>query len=124
MYTKIFADTILILHFLVIIFYYSLLFNTIWIFKNWKFVKNYKIRLAHLMLIFFITLETFLGIICPLTTLENYLRGQSYSETFISFWISKVIYWDFPTTFFIVVYAIFLIFAIILWFKISTKKKS
>ena len=125
MYTKFFADTILILHFLVIIFIISLYFLIPYGYsKNWKFVKNYKIRLAHLMLIFFITLETFLGIICPLTTLENYLRGQSYSETFISFWISKVIYWDLPTTFFIVVYTIFLIFAIILWLKFLPKKKS
>ena len=123
MYTKFFADTILILHFLVIIFIISLYFLIPYGYsKNWKFVKNYKIRLAHLMLIFFITLETFLGIICPLTTLENDLRGQSYSETFISFWISKVIYWDLPTTFFIVVYTIFLIFAIILWLKFLPKK--
>ena len=123
MYTKFFADTILILHFLVIIFIISLYFLIPYGYsKNWKFVKNYKIRLAHLMLIFFITLETFLGIICPLTTLENDLRGQSYSETFISFWISKVIYWDLPTTFFIVIYTIFLIFAIILWLKFQPKK--
>ena len=125
MYTKFFADTILILHFLVIIFIISLYFLIPYGYsKNWKFVKNYKIRLAHLMLIFFITLETFLGIICPLTTLENDLRGQSYSETFISFWISKVIYWDLPTTFFIVVYTIFLIFAIILWLKFLPKKNN
>ena len=124
MYTKFFADTILILHFLVIIFIISLYFLIPYGYsKNWKFVKNYKIRLAHLMLIFFITLETFLGIICPLTTLENDLRGQLYSETFISFWISKVIYWDLPTTFFIVVYTIFLIFAIILWLKFLPIKK-
>lgn len=123
MYTKFFADTILILHFLVIIFIISLYFLIPYGYsKNWKFAKNYKIRLAHLMLIFFITLETFLGIICPLTTLENDLRGQLYSETFISFWISKVIYWDLPTTFFIVVYTIFLIFAIILWLKFLPKK--
>ena len=123
MYTKFFADTVLILHFLVIIFIISLYFLIPYGYsKNWKFVKNYKIRLAHLMLIFFITLETFLGIICPLTTLENDLRGQSYSETFISFWISKVIYWDLPTTFFIVAYTIFLIFAIILWLKFLPKK--
>ena len=123
MYTKFFADTILILHFLVIIFIISLYFLIPYGYsKNWKFVKNYKIRLAHLMLIFFITLETFLGIICPLTTLENDLRGQSYSETFISFWISKVIYWDLPTIFFIVLYTIFLIFAIILWLKFQPKK--
>ena len=125
MYTKFFADTILILHFLVIIFIISLYFLIPYGYsKNWKFVKNYKIRLAHLMLIFFITLETFLGIICPLTTLENDLRGQLYSETFISFWISKVIYWDLPTTFFIVVYTIFLIFAIILWLKFLPKKNN
>ena len=125
MYTKFFADTILILHFLVIIFIISLYFLIPYGYsKNWKFAKNYKIRLAHLMLIFFITLETFLGIICPLTTLENDLRGQLYSETFISFWISKVIYWDLPTTFFIVVYTIFLIFAIILWLKFLPKKNN
>ena len=123
MYTKFFADTILILHFLVIIFIISLYFLIPYGYsKNWKFVKNYKIRLTHLMLIFFITLETFLGIICPLTILENDLRGQSYSETFISFWISKLIYWDLPTTFFIVFYTIFLILAIILWLKFLPKK--
>ena len=125
MYNKFFADTILILHFLIIIFIISLYFLIPYGYsKNWKFVKSYKIRLIHLMLIFFITIETFFGIICPLTTLENDLRGHSYSETFISFWISKVIYWDLPTTFFIIIYVAFLIFAIILWLKFQPKKKS
>ena len=44
----------------------------------------------------FLTLETLIGITCALTSLENVLRGIAQSDSFIRFWIWKLIYWDLP----------------------------
>jgi Protein of Unknown function (DUF2784). len=64
---------------------------------------------------FLVTLETLLGITCPLTSIENNLRGISSNKSFISFWIEKIIYWDFPTIFFIFLYFIFLGWTLLMW---------
>ncbi|MFL2668003.1 MAG: DUF2784 family protein [Alphaproteobacteria bacterium] len=48
------------------------------------------------------------GITCPLTSLENMLRGSIQSESFIGYWIQQLIYWDLPTHIFFILYCIFL----------------
>ena len=63
----------------------------------------------------FVTLETLLGITCPLTSLENILRGITQSESFVGYWIQKLIYWDFPTQIFIILYCIFLGWTLLMW---------
>ena len=70
----------------------------------------------------FVTLETLLGITCPLTSIENKLRGITQSETFIGHWIEKLIYWDFPIEFFIVLYCIILGWTFLMWNIFPPKK--
>lgn len=62
----------------------------------------------HIGLMIFITVETFFGMTCPLTYIENNLRGIYGSTSFIGFWIQKIVYWDFPNLFFIIVYFLLL----------------
>ena len=81
--------------------------------KDW--IKNFKLRLFHFGLMFLVTFETLVGITCPLTSIENYLRGINNSKSFISFWIEKIIYWDFPTSFFIFLYFVFFGWTLIMW---------
>ena len=110
------AELVLILHFFIVIFItVGFLLIPIGYFYNWIWVKSYKLRLFHSGLMFLVTLETFFGITCPLTLIENKLRGISSNKSFISFWIEQIIYWDFPTIFFLFLYFIFLGWTLLMW---------
>ena len=110
------ADIILILHFLVVIFItVGFLLIPIGYYYDWIWIKNFKLRLFHFGLMFLVTFETLVGITCPLTSIENYLRGMNNSKSFISFWIEKIIYWDFPTSFFMFLYFVFLGWTLLMW---------
>ena len=110
------ADIILMLHF-AIIFFITLGFFLIPIgYKfGWVWIKNSKLRICHCGMIILVTFETILGITCPLTLIENSLRGINESTSFISYWIHQIIYWNFPTQFFIILYCICLVWTFLMW---------
>ena len=90
------ADIILVIHFCIVIFITSgFLLIPIGYKINWALPKNRRLRMLHLGLMMFVTLETILGVTCPLTSIENELRGILETETFIRHWIKKIIYWNF-----------------------------
>ena len=71
-----FADIILSIHFIIAFFIVSLFVVIPFGYKlNWNWIKNRKLRLFHIILMFFVTLETIMGMTCPLTIIENNLRG-------------------------------------------------
>jgi len=110
------ADIILVLHFCVVIF---ITLGFVLIPIGCKFdlglVSNTKLRIFHSGMMLFITLETLLGITCPLTSIENSLRGIYQSNSFIGYWIKQFIYWDFPTQVFIILYCICLGWTFLMW---------
>ena len=117
------ADFILILHFSIVIFITSLFFFIPIGYKlNWPNVKNKNLRRIHLALMTFITIETILGIACPLTYLENYLLNRYETEFFLSFWLKKIIYWNFPSSFFIFLYLVCFGWTIAMWILFPPKK--
>ena len=117
------SDIVLILHFCIVIFITLGFFLVPVGYKlNWEWFRNIKLRSLHLGLICLVALETFLGVKCPLTIIEIYLNNLNYSETFIAYWISKVIYWNLPTLFFIVLYALCVSWTILMW-KIFPPRK-
>lgn len=79
--------------------------------RGWRWVNNPWFRLAHLATIVTVVAEAWLGIICPLTTLEMWLREQSgeasYAGSFIEYWLQSVLYFDLPAWVFILVYSLF-----------------
>ena len=83
--------------------------------SNWIWVKNFKLRICHCGMMLCITLEALLGITCPLTSIENNLRGIDKTTSFISYWINQIIYWDLPSQFFIILYCAVLIWTFLLW---------
>jgi len=77
-------------------------------FRNWSWSRNPWFRSLHAAAILFVTLEAWLGAICPLTAWENALReGGGYGESFIAFWLTQVIYYDFPVWVFTLAYTVF-----------------
>ena len=110
------ADIVLMFHFAIVIF---ITFGTFLIpigyRSNWLWVKNFKLRICYCGMILFITLETLFGITCPLTSIENKLRGINQTRSFISYWVDQIIYWDLPSQFFIILYSAVLIWTFLLW---------
>ena len=104
------ADLILSIHFCVVIFVvFGLLIMPIGCLFNLNWTRNRSMRSIHLALMGFITLETLLGITCPLTYFENAMRGVDYNPSFVSYWILSLVYWDLPTYYFRTVYILCLL---------------
>ena len=119
------ADIVLLFHFFIVIFItFGFVLIPIGYNFDWLWIKNKKLRLLHFGMMIFITFETMLGIACPLTILENNLRGVNENQLFISMWISKIIYWDFPSNFFIILYFLFLGWTFLMWKNYPPIKKS
>ena len=120
---QIIADVILFFHFLIIIFIVSLFFVVPVGYKlNWQWQKNEKLRLLHLVLITIVTFESIIGITCPLTFIENNLRGIHISNSFISIWLTKIVFWQLPSIFFLIIYSLCLFWTILMWIKFPPKK--
>tara|TARA_B100000989_G_C19371078_1_gene397454 strand:- start:108 stop:482 length:375 start_codon:yes stop_codon:yes gene_type:complete len=112
------ADIVLLFHFFIVVFItFGFVLIPIGYNFDWLWIKNKKLRLLHFGMMIFITFETLLGIACPLTILENNLRGVDENQLFISIWISEIIYWDFPSNFFIILYFLFLGWTFLIWKK-------
>lgn len=123
-----FADLILITHTSFVLFIVGG-FALIWIghFRNWKFVRNFYFRLAHLLAMGFVAVQTILGEDCPLTIWENKLREKggataSYEHSFIGHWLGKILFFEFSPGTFVVLYT--LLFALIVWtfFKVKPRR--
>jgi hypothetical protein len=110
------ADIILMFHFAIVLFITSGFFLIPIGYKlSWVWVKNLKLRISHCGMMIFVTLETLFGITCPMTLMENSLRGINDSTSFISYWINQIIYWNFPSQFFIILYCVVLGWTFLLW---------
>ena len=110
------ADLVLFFHFCVVIFItFGFFLIPIGYKFGWVWITNLKLRIFHCGMMIFITLETFLGITCPLTSIENSLRGIHQSTPFITYWIKQIIYWNFSSQFFIISYLIFTSWIFLMW---------
>jgi len=97
---KIFADAIILVHFLFILFMLLgfLLTGYALVFRQ-KFFDWWLFRSLHLLGIFYVSSLSILGKYCPLTILENGLRlryeaSSVYSGSFIVHYLEKLIYPD------------------------------
>lgn len=120
------ANLVLFLHFLYILFvvggFVLIIIGGI---LRWRWIRNRYFRFIHLISMVFVVLESWFGIECPLTTLENYFRKKAsieeYEKDFIAYWLSKLVYFDAPPEFFIVIYTVFTVLIIIVMFIIPPK---
>jgi hypothetical protein len=108
------ADIILVIHFLFVLFVVGGL-PLIWA-GNWigaSFVRNRRFRLAHLAAILYVTAESLLGVVCPLTWLEDALRGRATETGFIERWLHLILFHDLPEWVFLVAYVLFALLVVI-----------
>lgn len=114
------ADLMLLLHTAIVAFAVlgQLLF-TVGGLRGWAWVRVMWVRLAHLALIAFVVLQSWLGQICPLTVWEQSLRlkaGQGgYTGSFIEHWLSRLIFFNAPAWAFISAYTVFGMLVLLSW---------
>ncbi len=87
---------------------------------GWRWVRNVWFRAAHLAAIALVLAESILGVACPLTTLENFLRARAsqsgYAGAFIGYWLDRLIFFSAPRWVFVALYAVFtLAIVLTLW---------
>jgi hypothetical protein len=112
------ADMILILHAAVVLFNVGgLLLIVAGGASNWRWVRRRGFRAAHVGLMAVVTIEAMLGITCPLTTLEDWLRGAGDERSFVSRWLFALLYWNAPAWAFATAYAAFLGLVVWAWQK-------
>ena len=69
MRSALFADAVLVLHFLFIVFVVGgLVLVVVGNLRSWRWVNTWWFRLAHLAAIGVVVAEAWLGVMCPLTT--------------------------------------------------------
>lgn len=112
------ADVVLITHFAIVLFIVGglgaiLLGNA----RGWAWVNGWGFRLAHLAAIGIVVAQAWLGELCPLTTLESWLRVQSgaapYEKSFIAHWVHRLIFFEAPLWAFTAAYTAFGL--VVLW---------
>jgi hypothetical protein len=88
---------------------------------GWKWVRNPWFRALHLAAIGLVVAQAWLGIICPLTTLEMHFRAlagdETYSGTFIAHWLQMLLYYQAPWWVFTLCYTLFALAVIGSWVK-------
>ena len=92
---------------------------------TWRWVRNPWFRWLHLLAILVVVLQSWLGVICPLTTLEMALRSRAgdivYPGTFVSHWLEKILYYDAPAWLFAVCYTAFAALVVASWFWVRPR---
>jgi len=115
------ADALLFIHILFVAFIIvGLLLVLVGKLFSWSWVRNPWFRIVHLTGIVVVVLQSWLGVICPLTTWEMAFRSKAgdvvYAGSFISYWLAELLYFQIPDWVFIACYTIFGLLVLLSWF--------
>jgi hypothetical protein len=120
------ADAVLVLHALFVVF---VVLGLIGIFTGgvleWRWVRNPWFRVIHLIAITVVVVQSWLAVVCPLTTMEMTLRNRAgdavYPGSFISHWLETLIYYEAPPWVFVLCYTVFGSFVLASWFWVRPR---
>lgn len=131
-YYAIAADIVLATHVAVAVFVVAGLLLIIagnlsgWALLN--FVNALWFRLMHLTSVVVVVAQAWLGMICPLTTLEMWLRANAgeatYAGSFIAHWLSHLLYYDAPPWVFTALYSVFGLAVAATWMVYPVRRNS
>jgi len=121
------ADTVLFIHVSFVAFVIlALIITLVGGYLNWQWVRNWWFRFVHLGCISFVVIQSWLGLICPLTTLEMWLRKQidaeQYTGSFIQYWLQRILYYQAPDWVFILIYSVFGLLVFATWLRFPPQK--
>ncbi len=123
---RIAADLLLVTHVLFVafvVFGLLLVFAGKWL--GWSWVRNPYFRIAHVAAIGVVVVQSWLGMICPLTIWEMALRERAgdavYAGSFIANWLNELLYYQAPAWVFALAYTLFGALVILAWFRVRPR---
>lgn len=94
---------------------------------GWAWVRNPWLRALHLAAIAYVAAQTWFGLVCPLTTLEQWLRLQagqtSYQGDFIGYWLGRLLFYQAPPAVFVTVYSLFALLVAATWWWAPPRRR-
>jgi hypothetical protein len=95
--------------------------------RGWRVARSLAFRIAHLAAIAFVVAQAWLGAVCPLTTLEMWLRAQAsgptYDGGFIEHWVQRVLFYQAPSWVFTVAYSLFGLAVLAAWWYFPPQRR-
>lgn len=92
---------------------------------SWSWVRNPWFRIAHLLAISVVVLQSWFGLICPLTIWEMELRSKAgeavYQSSFIMHWLNELLYYQAPQWAFVACYTVFGALVFSSWFFVKPR---
>ena len=121
------ADIILLIHVLFVLF---VVFGLLSILAGkifaWGWVYNFSFRITHLVAIGVVVLQSWLGVICPLTVWEMNLRARAgdsvYEGSFIAHWMQSLLYYRAEEWVFILLYTLFAALVAASWYWVRPRR--
>lgn len=122
------ADMVLLAHFGLVVFVVGgLAVILVGNLLAWQWVNNPWFRLAHIAAIAVVVAESWLGITCPLTTLESWLRAQAgvsgYEASFIEHWVQRILFHEAPPWVFASAYTAFGLLVAAAWWYFPPRRR-
>ena len=126
---RFFADLVLAVHFGVVVFVIGgLVAILVGNRYGWRFVNGWVFRLAHLSAIAIVVAQAWLGVVCPLTTLESSLRVKAgeagYETSFIEHWLTAILFYEAPPWVFTAAYTLFALAVVAVWWRYPPRRRS
>jgi polyferredoxin len=123
------ADVVLVMHAGIVLFVVGgLIAIVVGNLLGWQMVNAWSFRVAHLAAIAVVVAETWLGITCPLTTVEVWLReragGDGYQSGFIEHWLQQLLFYDAPAWVFTLAYTLFALLVVAAWWRYPPRRRS
>ena len=120
------ADVVLTLHVMIVAFVVGgLVLIIVGGLRGWRWIYAPWFRLAHLATVAIVVVDTWLGVACPLTSLEMSLRaqagGQTYAVSFIEYWLQRILYFEAPFWVFTVAYSLFGLVVVATWWYLPPR---
>lgn len=121
------ADVVLSLHAAFVLFVVAgqaLILCGWW--RAWRWTRGFTWRVAHLIAIGFVTLESWCGVVCPLTTFESALRLRAgtpgYHESFVGDWAQRLLFYSAPPWVFVMVYSAFTLLVLVTFIRYPPRR--
>lgn len=123
------ADLVLVLHAVFIVFVVGgqILILAGWM-RGWSWPRHRWFRLLHLLAIGVVMLQAWIGLTCPLTTLEDFLRAPAagaptYEDGFIRYWLRVLMFYTAPAWVFTAIYTAFAGVVALTWLAYPPRRK-
>ncbi len=96
--------------------------------RGWGWVNAPWFRLLHALAIAVVVGQAWMGVACPLTTFEMWLRARAgmatYSDSFIGHWLQRLLFFDAPGWVFTLAYTLFALLVAGVWWRFPARHRN